>query len=96
MGYMRDFYRNLSVVSLQFGCMKTSRKVVDIWLNSIRHGVFDTPVAKFNEVRLPSGFVQRINERIKAQSDRNAVFYRSLFAPPLGTKGSQSNDSADQ
>lgn len=96
LGYMRGFYRNLSVVSLQFGCLKTSRKVVDIWLNSIRDGVFEPPVAKFNKVSLSAGFVQRINERIKAQSDHNAVFYRSLFAPPLGTKGSQSNDSASQ
>ncbi len=96
MGYMRDFYRDLSVVSLQFGCMETSRKVVDIWLNSMRGGVFEPPVAKFNKVSLPPGFVQRINERIKVQGDRNAVFYRSLFAPPLGTKGVQSNDSAGQ
>lgn len=96
LGYMRDFYRNLSLVSLQFGCMKTARKVVDIWLNSIRDGVFEPPVAKFNKVSLSADFVQRINERTKAQSDRNAIFYRSLFTPPLGTKESQTNDSTNQ
>ncbi len=96
LGYMRDFYRNLSIVSLQFGCTSAARPIVDIWLNSIRHGVFEPPIAKFNKVSLPPDFVQRINERIEAQSDRNAVFYRSLFAPPLGTKGAQSNDSAGQ
>lgn len=96
LGYMRDFYRGLSVVSLQFGCLKTSRKVVDIWLNSIKDGIFEPPVAKFNKVTLPAGFVQRINERLKVQRDRNAIFYRSLFALPLGTKGTQNNDSANR
>ena len=35
LGYMRDFYRNLSIVSLQFGCTSAARPIVDIWLNSI-------------------------------------------------------------
>lgn len=96
LGYMRDFYRNLSVVSLQFGCTSSARTVVDIWLNSIRDGVFEPPIAKFNKVTLPSGFVRRINERMQIQKERNAAFYRSLFAPPLGTKGAQTNDSASQ
>lgn len=96
LGYMRGFYQNLSVISLQFGCTSAARKIVDIWLNSRRDGFYEPPVAKFNKVTLPAGFVQRINERLKAQSERNAIFYRSLFAPPLGTKGSQSNDSASQ
>lgn len=96
LGYMRDFYRNLSVVSLQFGCLKTSRKVVDIWLNSVQSGVFEPPVAKFNKVTLPAGFVQRINERMQVQRERNAIFYRSLFAPPIGTKEVQPNASSGQ
>lgn len=96
LGYMRDFYRNLSVVSVQFGCSKAARKVVDIWLNSIRDGVFEPPVAKFNKVTLPASFVQRINERMQIQRERNAAFYRSLFAPPIGTKGAQPKDSASQ
>lgn len=96
MGYMRDFYRNISVVSLQFGCLKSARKVVTIWLNSVRNGPFETPVAKFNKVTLPAGFVQRINERLQVQRERNAAFYRSLFAPPLGTKGTQPDDSSNQ
>jgi hypothetical protein len=96
LGYMRDFYRNLSVVSLQFGCMTTSRKTVVIHLNSIRNGIYESPVAKFNKVTLPASFVLQINERMQIQKERNAVFYRSLFAPPLGTKGAQTNDSAGQ
>lgn len=96
LGYMRHFYRNLSVVSLQFGCMTTSRKIVDIHLNSIRNGIYEPPVAKFNRVTLPAGFVRRINERIQIQRERNATFYRSLFAPPLGTKGVQTNESSEQ
>ena len=90
-GYMRDFYHDLSVVSLQFGCDTTSRKEVNIRLDARRSGHFETPVAKFNRVYLPSGFVQRINQQLKARSDRNAVFYRSLFLPPLGTKGTKDN-----
>lgn len=96
LGYMRDFYRDLSVVSLRFGCTTAARPVVDIWLNSIRDGVFEPPVAKFNKVTLPAGFVQRISERMQIQKERNAAFYRSLVAPPLGTKGTQTNDSAGQ
>lgn len=96
LGYVRDFYQNLSVISLQFGCTSAPRKVIEIWLNSRREGFYEPPVAKFNKVSLPAGFVQRINERIKVQSDRNAVFYRSLFASPVGSKSSQANNSVDQ
>lgn len=95
-GYMRDFYRDLSVVSLQFGCGATARAAVNIRLNAIRNGVFETPVAKFNRVYLPPGFVSRINESMKARSDRNAVFYRSLFPPPLGTRAKQGNDQSNR
>lgn len=95
-GYMRDFYRNLSVVNLQFGCMTTSRKDITIWLDAKQNGPLETPLARFNRIYLPPTFVQRMNERMKAQSDRNAVFYRSLFSPPLGTRGTQSADRTDQ
>lgn len=95
MGYMRDFYRGLSVVSLQFGCITTSRKPVNIRLNAIRNGVYESPVAEFNRILLPSGFVSRMNAQMKTQSERNAIFYRSLFPPPLGTKGVQDNRSAN-
>jgi len=81
LGYMRDFYQNLSVVSLQFGCMQTSRPSVDIWLNSIEDGIFGKPIARFNKVTLPAGFVQQINGRLKAQRDRNTAFYRNLLLP---------------
>lgn len=96
LGYMRDFYRGLSVVSLQFGCTSPARRVVDIWLNSIRNGNFEPPVARFNKVTLPAGFVRRIDEHMKAQRERNAAFYRSLFAPPLGTKSAQPNPPVGQ
>ncbi|MDP1654661.1 MAG: hypothetical protein Q8K91_17545 [Hylemonella sp.] len=86
LGYTRDFYRHLSVVSLQFGCSSFTRRTVDIKLDAKKQ-VFDDPVARFNHVELPEGFVQRIKDLQKQNSDRNAAFYRSLFAPPLGTKG---------
>lgn len=95
-GYMRDFYRGLSVVSLQFGCMTTSRKPVNVRLNAIRDGAYQAPVAEFNRVLLPTGFVSRMNAQMKAQSDRNAIFYRSLFSPPLGSKDIPGNDPTQQ
>jgi hypothetical protein len=85
-GYTRDFYQSLSVVNLQYGCSPTTRRQINIRLDA-KKDVFDKPIARFNKVFLPEGFVQRISDLQKANSDRNAVFYRSLFAPPLGTKG---------
>lgn len=96
LGYMRGFYRNLSMVSLQFGCTTAARKVVDIWLNSIIDGMYEPPVAKFNKVTLPAGFVQRINERVRIQEEHDAVFYRSLFVPPFGAKGVKTDGSPSQ
>lgn len=89
-GYTRDFYRSLSVVNLRFGCSTLTRKTIDMRLDAKKQ-VFDPPIAEFNRVKLPEGFVQRIKDLQKAQSDKNAIFYRSLFAPPLGTKGTTSN-----
>lgn len=89
LGYTRDFYRNLSVVSLQFGCGTFTRRTIDIQLDAKRQ-VFDDPIARFNRIVLPEGFVRRIKDLQKQNSDRNAAFYRSLFAPPLGTKGTSS------
>ena len=40
------------------------------------------PIARFNKVKLPEGFGGRLNAQLKANSDRNAAFYRSLFTPP--------------
>lgn len=96
MGYMRDFYRGLSVVSLQFGCTTAARPAVNIRLNAVRDGAYQTPVAEFNRILLPQGFVSRMNTQMKAQSDRNAIFYRSLFAPPLGTRDVPGNSPAKQ
>lgn len=93
-GFTRDFYKNLSVVNLQFGCTTSLRKQINIRLDAIRSGSFETPIARFNRLLLPEGFVQRIKDLSKAQSDKNAIFYRSLFAPPLGTKGTMSTTPA--
>lgn len=86
-GYTRNFYRTLSVVNLQFGCSQFVRKQVNIRLDSKKSGAYEPPIARFNRIVLPEGFVQRIKDLQKAQSDKNAIFYRSLFAPPLGTGG---------
>jgi hypothetical protein len=86
-GFTRDFYRALSVVNLQFGCMTLNVRPIHIRLDAKRSGAYEAPIARFNRLVLPESFVQRINGLQKANSDKNAAFYRSLFAPPLGTKG---------
>jgi hypothetical protein len=37
-----------------------------------------------------------MNAQLKAQSDRNAIFYRSLFPPPLGTNGVPGSEQTNQ
>lgn len=86
-GYTRDFYKTLSVVNLQFGCKTMAPGRINVRLDAKKSGAFDPPIARFNKLVLSEGFVDRINALQKSNSDRNAVFYRSLFAPPLGTKG---------
>lgn len=94
LGYTRNFYGNLSVVNLQFGCSNFTRRTIDIRLEAKRQ-VFDDPIAGFNRIALPQGFVQRIKDLQKQNSDRNAAFYRSLFAPPFGAKGTSSSQSGN-
>jgi hypothetical protein len=90
-GYFRNFYRDISVLSLHFGCSTIARKDVHNRLDSKINGPYGKPVARFNKIYLPSSVVQWINESLTANSDKDAVFYRSLFAPPLGTKGTSNN-----
>lgn len=82
MGYTRNYYRSLSVVSLQFGCQSLARKTVDIRLDAKVGGMHSDAIARFNKVKLPQGFGDRLNLQLKTNSDRNAAFYRSLFTPP--------------
>ena len=85
-GFTRDFYRTLSVVNLQFGCSPLKVGSINLRLDAKKSGSYEAPIARFNRLVLPESFVRRINDLQKVQSDKNAVFYRSLFAPPLGTK----------
>lgn len=85
-GYTRDFYKSLSVVNLQFGCMTFSRKTINVRLDAKKSGAYEAPIARFNRLLLPESFVQQVKNLQRTQSDKNAIFYRSLFAPPLGTK----------
>ena len=89
-GYTRDFYRTLSVVNLQFGCSPLKVGPINLRLDAKKSGAYEAPIARFNRLVLPESFVRRINDLQKVQSDRNAVFYRSLFAPTSGTKGAPS------
>lgn len=85
-GFTRDFYRTLSVVNLQFGCSPLKVSPINLRLDAKKSGAYEAPIARFNRLVLPESFVRRINDLQKAQSDNNVIFYRSLFAPPLGTK----------
>lgn len=72
-GYMRSFYRDLSVVNVQFSCTPSSRQDININLDAKRDGVFESPLARFNRVYLPKLFVQRINELQRTQNAKNAI-----------------------
>lgn len=88
-GYTRHFYRQLSVVNLQFHCRTIARKDIDIRLDAKKSVPYGVPIARFNKVYLPEGFVHRLKEMQQARSDKNTIFYRSLFPTPLGTRGVQ-------
>lgn len=85
-GYTREFYKSLSVVNLQFGCMPLTRPNLNLRLDAKKSGAYETPIAQFNRITLPEGFIQRIKEVQKDQSDRDSKFYRNLFPAPLGTR----------
>lgn len=81
-GYTRDFYRNLSIVSLQFGCQGASRENVDIRLDAVSDGIFGYPIARFNRIFLPKDFTKMIGERIAADNKQNPI--------PIGSRLPQS------
>jgi hypothetical protein len=84
-GFFRRFYRDMSVVSVQLGCFISSRRTIAIRLEQqeVRHQT----TKRYLKVVLPEGFVSRIHELNKARKERDMNFNKSLFAPPLGTKG---------
>lgn len=86
-GYFRNYYRSLSVVNLQFGCLPLTRSDLNIRLDAKKNGAYDTPIAQFNRIYLPSGFIKRIKDFQTNQIARDAAFYRSILPSPLGTKG---------
>lgn len=84
-GYSRNIFRDLSVVSVHWGCMATSRKIAPIHLASV---VSETETVRLHKMLLPEGFVSRINARLRQNSERDRAFNRSLFPPSMGgTKG---------
>lgn len=85
-GYSRQVFKNLTVVNLRLGCTINQPKTVNIRLDA-KKDVYGSPIARFNRLRLPEGFVQRIKEQLKIQGEHDRAFYRSLFPPPLGTRG---------
>lgn len=80
-GYSRNIFRGLTVVGVHWGCMTTSRKIAPIHLASV---VNETETARLHKMLLPEGFVSRINERLRQNSERDPAFNRSLFPPSMG------------
>lgn len=87
LGYTRNFYRGLSIVNLQMGCQIPARKTFELRLESKVNGAFDKSIASFNKIFFPVDFVRRMNDALKINSDRNAIFYRNLFPSSIGTAG---------
>ncbi|MCG3189492.1 MAG: hypothetical protein LKCHEGNO_01917 [Burkholderiaceae bacterium] len=85
-GYARQFYRTLSLVSLSMTCSVVKHGAVNVSLDA-RDGPLGPALARFNRITLPEGFVQRIKDMLAEDKRRRSEFYRSLFAPPLGTQG---------
>lgn len=84
-GYSRNVYRGLTVVGVHWGCSVMYRKVAPIHLAS---QLEDKTVVRLHKMLLPEGYVNRINERLLQNRDRDRAFNRSLFPPSLGgTKG---------
>lgn len=84
-GYSRNIFRGLTVVGVYWGCTPTNRKIAPIHLASV---VSETETARLHKMLLPEGFVSRINERLRQNSERDRAFNRSLFPPSMGgTKG---------
>ena len=91
-GYFRHFYRDMSMVSLELGCFTSARRrtiAIRLELQEQRHQV----TKRYQTVVLPEGFVSRMDALYKARNERDAQFNKSLFAPPLGTKGTANTPS---
>lgn len=80
MGYSREFLDSLSVVSVQMACDATMRSPLNLRLDAKRE-IGDPPIAKFNRIELPKGFIARVRESLKEMDKREREFFRSLFAP---------------
>lgn len=88
LGFTRDFYNSLSVVSLQFRCSTIPRFTVDIRLDA-KEEVYGKPIAAFNRIGVPEKFVQRINAELQALRSRNEAYFQRLFGVPPGDKPSK-------
>jgi hypothetical protein len=91
-GYFRRFYRDMSMVSLDLGCFTSARRrtiAIRLELQEARHQV----TKRYQTVVLPEGFVSRIDTLYKTRNERELQFNKSLFIPPLGTKGTANTPS---
>ncbi|WP_424194137.1 hypothetical protein ACMYR3_02310 [Ampullimonas aquatilis] len=84
LGYSRHFFQNLTLVSTHIGCT-VYRKKINMRLDA-REGVADKPIAQFNRLILPEGFVSRIKVVQKIRYDKRATFYKKILPSPYGTK----------
>lgn len=82
-GYVRDYYRNLSVLSLQFDCMRPSRPDFTVRLE-LKNELFGEPIKRYMLVKVPASFGGAIRQFFDSRTERDTKFYRSIFAAPLG------------
>jgi hypothetical protein len=91
LGYSRKFYRDYSLVSLQFGCARPSRDDLRFRLDAIEKGIFTKPIASFNRVTLPSEFGVHIKALLSKQSDERFKFFKDLLTKPAASLLPQQN-----
>jgi hypothetical protein len=81
LGYTRNFYKELSIVSLQFSCSPSRKVAINIRLDD-KQTIFAVPDMKFNRVELPEAYVLRIHAALSESKQRNALFFRNLLQAP--------------
>ena len=89
-GYIKNWYRNFSIVSLRFGCSQVAQREINVQLIAFKDSNHGTPeqVAQFNKITLPAGFIERVNERLRTRSDANAEYFRTLLRMQSGSRES--------
>jgi hypothetical protein len=82
LGFSRKFYRNMSMVSLQFGCSPPARTRINIRFTASEESLYAEPMAGSVRITLPQAFGVRIKETLALKSASNAKFFRDALTRP--------------